>query len=51
MGNAGARAYGFEKAPLEIKDSVAGVEKLIGEATKESHGGRMWGHDAKQQQF
>ena len=51
MGNLGARTYGLEKAPLEIKESVTGVEKLIGEATKETHGGKMWGYDGKLQQW
>ena len=51
MGNHGARSFGFENAPVEIKDSVTRVEKLIGEVTKESHGGKLWGYDGKLQQW
>lgn len=51
MGDLGARTYGFGKAPLEIKESVAGVEKVIGEVTKETHGGKMWAYNGKEQQW
>ncbi len=51
MGNFAARTFGFEEAPLLLKDSVTGTEKVIGEAAKESHGGKMWGHDGKLQQW
>lgn len=51
MGNTGARTFGFEKAPVEIKDSVTGVEKLIGEGRKESHGGKMLSYDGKLHQW
>lgn len=49
MGNFGAKTFGFEQAPVEVKESCSGVEALIGEATRESHGGKMWGHDGKHQ--
>lgn len=49
MGNSGAKAFGLEQAPLGVQESCSGVEALIGEATKESHGGKLWGHDGKQQ--
>ena len=50
MGNFGAKALGFGEAPLAIKDPVVGVEKVIGEATKQSHGGRLRGYDGIVQQ-
>lgn len=49
MGNSSAKAFGLQQAPLGVKESCSGVEALIGEATKESHGGKLWGHDGKQQ--
>ena len=51
MGNLGATTYGFEKAPLEIKESIAGMDQVIGEATKEIHGGKMWAYNGKEQQW
>lgn len=49
MGNFGARAFGLEQAPLGIDESCDGMEKLIDVATKESHGGKLWGYDGKQE--
>lgn len=47
MGNYGAQCFGADKASVTIKDSVTGLEKVIGEARKETHGGKMWGYDGK----
>lgn len=51
LGNTGAEWFGFESAPLSINESVVGMEKLIGAITKESHGGKLWGHDGQVQQW
>ncbi|KAK3690105.1 hypothetical protein B0T22DRAFT_423831 [Podospora appendiculata] len=48
-GNTSAKHYGFEQAPLPIIDSVTGLVSVIDVATKESHGGQLWGHDGKKQ--
>ncbi|KAF7198250.1 Norsolorinic acid ketoreductase nor1 [Pseudocercospora fuligena] len=52
MGNNGARALGVgDMAPLPIDDSVSGMKKVIDVATKESHGGHLWGWDGQKQQW
>lgn len=52
MGNNGARALGVgDQAPLPIEDSVSGMKKVIDGATKESHGGQLWGWDGAKQQW
>ncbi|KAK3320147.1 hypothetical protein B0T19DRAFT_433963 [Cercophora scortea] len=48
-GNTSAKHYGFEQAPLPILDSVTGLVSVIDVATKESHGGQLWGYDGKKQ--
>lgn len=48
MGNTGARAFGMEQAPVALEDSCSQMVKLIEGATKESHGGKMLGHDGEQ---
>jgi len=45
MGNEGARKFGMEEAPVKVEDSCAQMVKLIEVATKESHGGRLWGYE------
>lgn len=49
MGNAGAPYFGFEHAPLGVEESCSGIVELIDGATKESHGGRLWGYNGKQE--
>jgi hypothetical protein len=47
MGNAGARAFGYEEAPMTIEESVGAMVPLIEKSTKESHGGRLWGQEGE----
>ncbi|BGP27135.1 short-chain dehydrogenase/reductase SDR family protein [Rhodotorula toruloides] len=42
MGNAGARAFGLEQAPVKLEDSVAGILKIVDGATREKTGGKFW---------
>lgn len=49
LGNRGARAFGMEQAPIGVEDSGSQMVQLIDGATKESHSGRLWGHDSEQQ--
>ena len=42
MGNAVAVASGKEKALVTVEESVAGITRLIDEATRETHGGKFW---------
>ncbi|RFU29494.1 hypothetical protein B7463_g6825, partial [Scytalidium lignicola] len=48
-GNSSAQAFGLPEAPVKLDDSVNGMIGVLDVATKESHGGKMWGHDGKQQ--
>ncbi|KAK2032006.1 aflatoxin biosynthesis ketoreductase nor-1 [Colletotrichum zoysiae] len=41
MGNAGAREFGLEEAPLTVEECVNGMYQVITTATKEKHGGKM----------
>lgn len=49
MGNRGALAYGFAEAPLDAGESMSRVVRLIDEATKETHGGKLWNHRGTQE--
>ncbi|EME45389.1 hypothetical protein DOTSEDRAFT_170752 [Dothistroma septosporum NZE10] len=49
MGNFGARAWGPGEAPLGVEESVTGMKKVIEAARKDTHGGKMFGIDGKQQ--
>jgi len=49
LGNRGARAFGMEQAPITVEESCSQMVHLINGATKESHGGKLWGHDGEQQ--
>ncbi|KAF4628881.1 hypothetical protein G7Y89_g9268 [Cudoniella acicularis] len=49
MGNTGAHTFGMEQAPVTVEDSCTKMVKLIETATKESHGGKLWGHEGEQQ--
>ena len=42
MGTLGAKARGWERAPVLLPDAVSGIVKMVDEATRESHGGRFW---------
>lgn len=44
MGSNGAKLFGFEEAPDSLDGSCDGMVKLFDEATKETHGGRLWHH-------
>lgn len=39
MGNAGAKEYGLESAPVTLENSVKGVLKRVDEATREKTSG------------
>lgn len=41
LGNHGAHHFGFEAAPLSAEKSTEGIVKVVGEATRESHGGKL----------
>lgn len=42
MGNGGAKAFGYEEAPVNVEESCSRMVELIEGATKESRGGRFW---------
>ena len=37
------------EAPVKLEDSINGMIGVLDVATKETHGGKMWGFDGKQQ--
>lgn len=39
---------GIEQPPVSIKDSVDGMVPLIGKATKQATGGRLWDYTGEQ---
>lgn len=47
MGDRGARNLGLEKAYITVKESCDGMMSILGESTKEKHGGKMiaWNGD------
>lgn len=49
MGNTSARMLGLEQAPTTLEESCDGMIKLFDAATKESHGGRLWNYEGKQE--
>ncbi|KAL2060963.1 hypothetical protein VTL71DRAFT_9015 [Oculimacula yallundae] len=42
LGNAGAQYFGLKEAVIETADACQLMVEMIGVATKESHGGRLW---------
>lgn len=42
MGNNGAKAFGLERAPDSVDESVDGMIKLFDIAAKGTHGGKFW---------
>lgn len=48
MGNHGAVSFGLEKASITTKESVEGMIKVIDDATRETHGGKLWTWDGRQ---
>ncbi|KAH8800480.1 hypothetical protein F5884DRAFT_810556 [Xylogone sp. PMI_703] len=48
-GNSSAQAFGLPEAPVKLEDSINGMISVLDAATKETHGGKMWGHDGNQQ--
>jgi len=45
MGNAGAKAFGFEKAEITVEESVSGLVNVIDSATRESTSGKFMVYD------
>ncbi|WWC90938.1 uncharacterized protein L201_005876 [Kwoniella dendrophila CBS 6074] len=41
MGNAGARLFGLDEAPVTVEDCVNGMVDAIDKSTKETHSGRL----------
>ncbi|WYZ41093.1 hypothetical protein EsH8_IV_001434 [Colletotrichum jinshuiense] len=41
LGNNGAHYFGHEQAPLSVGDVTDGIIKVVEEATRESHGGKL----------
>jgi len=50
-GNNSARIFGMPEAPTTVVDSISGMIKVLDAATKESHGGKMFGFDGVQQDW
>lgn len=51
LGNDSARIFGYGQAPDTIDKSCDGLVEVIDAATKETHGGKMWNYDGKQQSW
>ncbi|XDG07549.1 hypothetical protein ABKA04_007164 [Annulohypoxylon sp. FPYF3050] len=51
LGNESARFFGYGQAPDTIDKSCDGLVEVIDTATKETHGGKMWNYDGKQQSW
>lgn len=51
MGNTGARYFGLEKAYLTVEESCDGMVEVIEKSTKETHGGKIWGHLGEELSF
>ncbi|KAI0893979.1 NAD(P)-binding protein [Annulohypoxylon nitens] len=51
LGNESARIFGYGQAPDAIDKSCDGLVEVIDAATKETHGGKMWNYDGKQQSW
>ncbi len=51
MGHRGANLLGLDRAPVDPKDSCDGVVSVIGEATKETHGGLFLSYNGEQQSW
>ncbi|KAL4946452.1 hypothetical protein BDV06DRAFT_234055 [Aspergillus oleicola] len=49
LGNRGANLLGLERAPVSVEDSATGVVKIIDAATKETHSGKLFKHDGKEE--
>jgi hypothetical protein len=45
MGNTGARAFGLEKAEIEVEVSVSGMIKVIDAANRENTSGKFMYYD------
>ena len=50
MGNAGARAFGLEEAPVKVADSVKGLLKFIDDETGQ-YAGRFMSYDGAERQW
>ncbi|BGO90548.1 hypothetical protein NBRC10512_005267 [Rhodotorula toruloides] len=48
MGNRAASGLGFEKAPVTVEDSVAGILRILDQAKRETHGGRFFEFTGKE---
>ncbi|KAI1392522.1 NAD(P)-binding protein [Hypoxylon trugodes] len=49
MGNSSARMLGLQEAPDRLDESCDGIVKVIDEAKKEIHGGKMWSYHGNEQ--
>lgn len=41
LGNAGARHFGLQEAETTVEESCDGMVEVLGQVTKERHGGKM----------
>lgn len=48
MGEEAVRVYGLDGCPQTLEESIGGMMKVFDAATKESHGGRFWNYDGKE---
>ncbi|KAL5327874.1 hypothetical protein ACEPPN_005580 [Leptodophora sp. 'Broadleaf-Isolate-01'] len=48
LGQAGADAFGYEKAAITVEESVSGLIKVIDASSRETHGGKLWVYDGQQ---
>ena len=48
MGNAGAKEFGMEEAPVTVEDSCNGMVEVFDKSTKEEYGGKMWLYSGEQ---
>ncbi|WWC58663.1 uncharacterized protein I303_101207 [Kwoniella dejecticola CBS 10117] len=51
MGDRGAKWAGMEKAPLTVEESVSGIIKVVGEATKDKYSGLHVRYDGSQSKW
>ncbi|KAF7917214.1 uncharacterized protein EAE98_010319 [Botrytis deweyae] len=47
LGNIGANHFGFDAAPLGVAECAAGLDKVIAESTRETHGGKLYKWDGE----
>lgn len=47
LGNIGANHFGFDAAPLGVAECAAGLDRVIAESTRETHGGKFYKWDGE----